>query len=91
MIWMLKAHSSDSGKKFMKTSDWMGTLSIQNSGTSSFRLHSEILHATGSSKTLVSIYTVPHPKNPHLIRHELSLQLVKSKYPDARNVADTFS
>jgi hypothetical protein len=25
---------SDSGKKFMKTSDWMGSLSIQNSGTS---------------------------------------------------------
>jgi hypothetical protein len=71
MIWLLKAYSvilvkKKKKKKIIKTSDWMGPLSIQNSGTSSFRLGSEILHATGSSKTLVSKYTVSHPKNPYL-------------------------
>jgi hypothetical protein len=42
---------NDSGKKFMKTSDWMESLSIQNPGATSFRLGYEILHATGYQNT----------------------------------------
>jgi hypothetical protein len=45
----------------------MGSLSIQNSGTSTFRLGYEILLAT-PSKTLISKHAVPHLKKSVILK-----------------------